>query len=76
MTFAVFLAATGLTVEFIYTFLYLFYNRHTLHNGSQYPGAHRTNVRRKRKDAISVEEIITTGDIYGERRSLSKIGTF
>jgi orotate phosphoribosyltransferase len=68
MNALVFLAATGLTVEFIYTFLYLFYNRHSMRNGSQYPGSHRVNVRRKRRDVVSVEDIITTGDIYRARQ--------
>ncbi len=64
------LAATGLTIEFVYTFLYLFYNRHSMRNGSQYPGFHRVpnETRRKRKEAVNVKDIITTGDIYGVKQ--------
>jgi hypothetical protein len=75
MDTVVFLVATGLTAKFIYTFLYLFYNRHSMHDR---PGRHRVpdGVRRKYREQVSVEDIITTGDIYGARRTTSKMGIF
>jgi hypothetical protein len=68
----VWLLATGLTIRFVYTFLYLFYNRHSM---TEREGRHRIadNSRRSRSDSV---EVITTGDIYRERRPVSKMGVF
>lgn len=62
MGYVVFFTATGLTLRFVYTFLYIFFNWTSLH---EYPARHRhpENLRRSRSEAVDVEEIITTGDI-------------
>lgn len=56
--------ATGLTAKFIYTFLYLFYVRHTLH---PHEARHRVqnSERASRRRVIDEKDIVTTGDILG-----------
>ena len=65
MGYVVFFAATGLTARFVWSFLYLFFNRKTLNPLLVHQSRHRvsSNERAKRRRTRDVKEIITTGDI-------------
>ncbi len=70
------LLATGMAARFVYTFLYLFYNRHTIHEHVKAP-KHRDAENRRSKHFKKIPiEVITTGDIYSERRAPGEAGVF